>query len=939
MTRHFTNWLAAGCLAATIAIHQPAPAPAQDSADQPPQQSVLSASRSIENRLQKLGSFRKSTLTSQLVGVRVSILRIDAQVANEVFFSSEMDFTALTHRLAPDMTLNVEERQQAFSWNRVVRTELVPRLLEEVERRQTGVSPAIIAESHVVGLLGRESSQRMAIPLSGSLLAAGTDDPEFSGLKLIRLTPSLPSSDRVRLETVFTLQQNHSDPEVAPKYIVKSARTLLHEHQSLAVLLRESDDDDQGLLVLLTPGQAQPVSPQPKQTSSTTSTDRPSPPDTTVPVDGEQETVAADTTIPDTSLPENQAQLLKEIRELRSLIQDIRGDVRKLQSVLANRDTKEASSNEIRPADGRLRIQVGQSIQFGRDSVLFRQGQRVSRISIDSQSVLDARLLAPQHLSFKGLRPGISIVRLWFDNVDAPQTLAVQVYGPPEPVEVLLTPHQSEAHHTIEKALDNPVEIDADNTPLIEVLRQLKEQCRINVVVDVPALEEEGFTTNEPVSMHLSNITLRSALRILLENMNLGWVIKNEVLTITSNTRLAGRLKVQAYQITELARADAAKEEQLERITEMIIATVAPDSWAEVGGQGTIRSFPGGDSLVIRQTEEVHDEIQILLQSLTRLLQTSSSNAQPSESSVLPARPAPKAATSSKIPVRVIDRLQTETGEFGSKQPVVVVQPPLPTQSPDPFDGLSFRQWGRNRGRIVDDGNPTTSAVRTLPPVGVSNGRYVDLKQSTVAMVVRHYAPSRTLLMSFHEEGDSDADVARKLIERIRSSINPDSWKDQDVQAEVILSGRIYFYIRHTPHTHDRIRRLLDRMEADVKDDEASTTEQAATADPDGSTDLWQKLGMKVQPVPADELGTAQSNYRGGLRITEVRRISPASFAGLQQGDVLVGLDKWETASLENLNYVLKQIAEGRVQPGLKFFVVRDSETLYGQLSIVPQPE
>ncbi|MHC4878244.1 MAG: hypothetical protein ACYTGL_17465, partial [Planctomycetota bacterium] len=332
MTRHFTNWLAAGCLAATIAVHQPAPA--QDSADKPPQQSVLSASRSIENRLQKLGSFQKSTLTSQLVGVRVSILSIDAQVANEVFFSSEKDFTALVHRLAPDMTLNVEERQQAFSWNRVVRTELIPRLLEEVERRQSGAAPSIIAESHVVGLLGRESSQRMAIPLNGSLLAAGTDDPEFFGLKLIRMTPSLPSSDRVRLETVFTLQQNHSDPEVAPKYIVKSTRTLLHEDQSLAALLRESDDDNQGLLVLLTPGQAQPVSPQPQQASPPVPTDRPS---TTAPANaaGDEKTaVLEDTTATGSPLPETQTQLLKEIRGLRSLIQDIRSDVRRLQFAL-----------------------------------------------------------------------------------------------------------------------------------------------------------------------------------------------------------------------------------------------------------------------------------------------------------------------------------------------------------------------------------------------------------------------------------------------------------------------------------------------------------------------------------------------------------------------------------------------------------------------------
>ncbi|MHC4880366.1 MAG: pilus assembly protein N-terminal domain-containing protein, partial [Planctomycetota bacterium] len=570
------------------------------------------------------------------------------------------------------------------------------------------------------------------------------------------------------------------------------------------------------------------------------------------------------------------------------------------------------------------------------------RGRAISRIAVADPSTLDVVQYDPRQCSLVGLKPGTTTVTLWFDNDKAPLILTAHVFDPPKPVDVLLTPHQSQAHHEIEKALDTPVEIDVDDTPLTNVLRQLKEQCSINIVVDAQALEEEGITTDTPVTLHLRNVTLRSALRILLENLNLGWVIKNEVLTITSNTRLTGRLIVQAYQVSELARADASSEEQLVRLTEMIIATVAPDSWSEVGGHGTIRSFPGGDSLVIRQTEEVHDEIQILLQSLTRLLQTSSSNYRRSENPQAPDTTSHRPTTSLRMPVRVIDRLQTEGSETGQNRPVVIVQSPppyRPGQQPELRLKTDQMLGSSDHGNRLIDGSPAQPAVTQLPPVRVSDGKYLDPKQSTVAMVVRDYTPSRTLLMSFHEEGDSDADLARKLVEHIRSSINPDSWKDDDVQAQVIVSGWVHFYIRHTPHTHDRIRRLLDRMEADVKNDEASTTEQAANADPDGSTDLWQKLGLKVQPVSADDLGAYQSNYRGGLRITEVRRLSPASLAGLHQGDVLVGLDKWETVSLKNLDYVLKQIAEARVQSGLKFFVVRDGETLYGQLWAIPQPE
>ncbi|MFO0870974.1 MAG: hypothetical protein U0935_18770 [Pirellulales bacterium] len=54
-------------------------------------------------------------------------------------------------------------------------------------------------------------------------------------------------------------------------------------------------------------------------------------------------------------------------------------------------------------------------------------------------------------------------------------------------------------------------------------------------------------------------------------------------------------------------------------LIELITTTVAPQSWSEVGGAGSIESFPTNLSIVVSTTQEVHDQIADLLEQLRRL--------------------------------------------------------------------------------------------------------------------------------------------------------------------------------------------------------------------------------------------------------------------------------------------------------------------------------
>ena len=54
-------------------------------------------------------------------------------------------------------------------------------------------------------------------------------------------------------------------------------------------------------------------------------------------------------------------------------------------------------------------------------------------------------------------------------------------------------------------------------------------------------------------------------------------------------------------------------------LIDLITSTVKPTSWDEVGGPGSIHPFPTNLSLVVSQTQEVHEEIVDLLEQLRRL--------------------------------------------------------------------------------------------------------------------------------------------------------------------------------------------------------------------------------------------------------------------------------------------------------------------------------
>ena len=124
----------------------------------------------------------------------------------------------------------------------------------------------------------------------------------------------------------------------------------------------------------------------------------------------------------------------------------------------------------------------------------------------------------------------------------------------------------------------------------------------------------------------------------------------------------------------------------------------------------------------------------------------------------------------------------------------------------------------------------------------------------------------------------------------------------------------------------------------------ANDIQVVSRANNDDSDRFWSQLGLRLTLLPANEVRSqlSKTKYRGGMRVLEVKPESPAAANGIQKGDVLVGLDKWETMSVDNITWIMNQMmtqtpgADGQSQ--MKFYLVRGQETRFGYLPVSPNP-
>ncbi len=92
---------------------------------------------------------------------------------------------------------------------------------------------------------------------------------------------------------------------------------------------------------------------------------------------------------------------------------------------------------------------------------------------------------------------------------------------------------------------------------------------------------------------------------------------------------------------------------------------------------------------------------------------------------------------------------------------------------------------------------------------------------------------------------------------------------------------------------------------------------------------IWRRLGIRVSPVDASFVTTANPQLRGGVVVETIDKEGAAARAGIQRGDILIGLHQFETLNADNIQWVVTHPDLPSFMP-LKFFVVRNGQIRSG---------
>ncbi|WP_146460007.1 DUF4974 domain-containing protein [Rubripirellula tenax] len=164
------------------------------------------------------------------------------------------------------------------------------------------------------------------------------------------------------------------------------------------------------------------------------------------------------------------------------------------------------------------------------------------------------------------------------------------------------------AEQSIRKKLSLVGEGAFVDKPLREAVAELSQAYDVPILVDVRSLEEIGLSATEPVNLSLTGVSLRSFLTLMLRDLELTYMIKNEILIVTTIEAAEMDLIARVYPIPDSIIGNA------EQLVEAIHGAVVPDTWDLLGGPSTITVV--GQVLVVSSIEAVHEQVVDLIQQI-----------------------------------------------------------------------------------------------------------------------------------------------------------------------------------------------------------------------------------------------------------------------------------------------------------------------------------
>lgn len=194
--------------------------------------------------------------------------------------------------------------------------------------------------------------------------------------------------------------------------------------------------------------------------------------------------------------------------------------------------------------------------------------------------------------------------------------------APPNVVGRYLSTWECSRESRIVKTLDQTDHVEFFKAPLEEACRFLSKEHDIPIVINRRQLAQAGIPTDVLVTINSRGVSLRAALEEILRDLELSYVVDDEVLEITTPCSECLGPVPRVYPVDDIVSADRQRDGS--RLVDVLTWMVCPFAWDWVGGK-CIAQLIEDRLLLVRAQLEIHEEVEVFISQLRLRLHPSSS--------------------------------------------------------------------------------------------------------------------------------------------------------------------------------------------------------------------------------------------------------------------------------------------------------------------------
>ncbi len=189
------------------------------------------------------------------------------------------------------------------------------------------------------------------------------------------------------------------------------------------------------------------------------------------------------------------------------------------------------------------------------------------------------------------------------------------------------------------KNLVKSIDLDFNGMPLNTVLKALSGDLKVQFWIDQVELDTLGVAVDSPITMQMSGLTLRQALKLILEPLELTYVVHENWITITSKDSADSKPNIAYYELSHILPNSA----QVDSLMVAIEMQIEPDSWLSGGGTSSLMIV--GSLLIVSAPETTQEQIAALLGRIAKTSRKNLSTTKPFDNRFYPVAPVPGTPT------------------------------------------------------------------------------------------------------------------------------------------------------------------------------------------------------------------------------------------------------------------------------------------------------